>query len=1553
MKNYYIFFRYRLLCTLLLVLFSSLGWGQSIFSNPITGTNPSTANPYTIGQTVDSNLSVSGIGRGTGNTGSNANDRYSATGWSTTTLDADDYFDFVLTPNAGYKINFTSFVYTGQRSGTGPNSFAFRSSIDSFTTDIGSASATGATISLSGTAYQDVSSAITFRIYAWNSNADGGTYSINDFTFNGTVVPTGPAHHVVFDKNDAAASGTMANQLIAENATANLSANTFSKSGYNFSGWSTTSSGAVNYTDQAPFTMGNSDVTLYAQWVVKTGPCHLENFNSLGNSGSYSNVTWSGDGGEWTATDAREDQIINGKAITFRNGKVTTPQFTDGIGALTLTTKYPFSDGSGTIDLYVNNAKVGSFNVSTTAQTQTLSNINIPGNVILEFRNTSTSKRPALDDISWTCYSGSSTPNINIQGNAATIVDGDVTPSTADGTDFGAAIIAGANVEKTFTIQNLGGASLTLDNPAVVLLDGSKGFSVSAQPTVNPMTGYSNQTFKINFSNLTPGTYTETVMIGSDDPDTPVYTFDVKAVITSPSITSDQSALSGFSYPFAQGPSSPLQDFTVNGTSLASDISVVASANWEISTNQTYDGGNASPWQNITLATTLGGQVNNKKIYVRLKDGLAAGNYTGIITLSSASATSVVINLSGAVTAGVADIKLTGNGTSIANGSTSPMGLNNTLFAAQNIGNSQTKSFVIKNEGGANLTINAISISGADASSFTTLSVPAVGTVLNTNQTASFDIKFAPTSIGTKTATVSISNTDANDNPYTFVIQGGAKYCAASGEIIIARQDFEATPATPSLGYTVSNIGIPGSATGFSSGKSSGSDDPKDNNLYSETARGYRVQGSDPSGIIPSGLIFNFDNVDTSIYSDISMSFKVAGFSLGSSSNGIDCNNSTSGENCVDDHLKADYVLVEISPDGGVTWYQQAKVVSDEMNLAWSFGSNGTTSGTRTYAADNNLTYFKSTKFARYSAISISGLPTVSQLKLRITAQDNAQNESWILDDIRITSTGLVPKVWDGSQWLPSAPTPSDKVVINGNYNSKTNGAFTACQCEIKSGVTLTVDENTVQVTDFLDNKGSLVLESDANFVQRVETDANIGGGNFIAKRKINLTTDRKQYNYLISPAVGMNMKNIYKDSSGNPVAVPFVLYHNEVKNWFYNSDGSYIPGRALAVKEPAEAFLPTEMQAEFHGQPKNGSFSYALVNSDVSNPNRGFNLIGNPYPSNIDLVKLYQNNSSAEILSPTFYFWDNTVNSRTAQEGDNYGGQAYAEFNAATPPGIGTGKKATGDNGFSPLKIPTRYVSVGQGFMTKVENASGFNLAFSNSIREAQPSVGFFGKAAQQPEIQVNRYWLKLTSPKNISSSMAVVYFDEGKDEFTIEDSRSMGGSDAIYSLVDEVEVSINGKATFDDADVVTLGAAYFEAGNYSIAIDRAEGIFTGVQPIYLKDHLNNSITDLSQTPYVFSATAGIDTHRFELVYKTNATLGGEEVVKRGLEIYREAQDFVLRSTETITQVEVFDLSGRLTQTLKTQAKELRLPAETWLNGVYILKVQTSSGVQTKRVMK
>lgn len=162
-------------------------WGQSIWDNPITAADPSLTNPFTAGQTVNANITVSGISRGTGIAASSALNRFSASGWNSGAFNANDYFEFTLTPNVGCEIDFASFVYTGQASGTGPVSFAFRSSVDGFVANIGAPLAAGSTIILSAAAYQNITTPITFRIYGWGASAGTGTWSINDFIFNGTT----------------------------------------------------------------------------------------------------------------------------------------------------------------------------------------------------------------------------------------------------------------------------------------------------------------------------------------------------------------------------------------------------------------------------------------------------------------------------------------------------------------------------------------------------------------------------------------------------------------------------------------------------------------------------------------------------------------------------------------------------------------------------------------------------------------------------------------------------------------------------------------------------------------------------------------------------------------------------------------------------------------------------------------------------------------------------------------------------------------------------------------------------------------------------------------------------------------------------------------------------------------------------------------------------------------------------------------------------------------------------------------------------------------------
>src|SRR5690606_21727762 len=130
---------------------------------------------------------------------------------------------------------------------------------------------------------------------------------------------------------------------------------------------------------------GVTNVTVSVEGIVTefSSICGEEDFSGIASSGNYGTRTWTGTGGTWTATDAREDQTINGKAITIRNGVLTSPEFTGGVGSITMTTKIPISDTAGNLVVKVNDIEVGTIPYSSATTTSTISNVNIGGNVIV------------------------------------------------------------------------------------------------------------------------------------------------------------------------------------------------------------------------------------------------------------------------------------------------------------------------------------------------------------------------------------------------------------------------------------------------------------------------------------------------------------------------------------------------------------------------------------------------------------------------------------------------------------------------------------------------------------------------------------------------------------------------------------------------------------------------------------------------------------------------------------------------------------------------------------------------------------------------------------------------------------------------------------------------------------------------------------------------------------------------------------------------------------------------------------------------------------------
>jgi hypothetical protein len=120
-------------------------------------------------------------------------------------------------------------------------------------------------------------------------------------------------------------------------------------------------------------------------------------------------------------------------------------------------------------------------------------------------------------------FNGTTGPEINVLGNGAVIIDGDTTPSGSDHTDFGRIDFPGGTVTRTFNIQNLGTASLTVD-PITLSGANATDFSVIVQPASSVAAGGSTS-FQVRFNPSAVGTRTATLSVGNNDANENPYEF--------------------------------------------------------------------------------------------------------------------------------------------------------------------------------------------------------------------------------------------------------------------------------------------------------------------------------------------------------------------------------------------------------------------------------------------------------------------------------------------------------------------------------------------------------------------------------------------------------------------------------------------------------------------------------------------------------------------------------------------------------------------------------------------------------------------------------------------------------------------------------------------------------------------------------------------------------------------------------------------------------------------------------------------------------------------
>jgi len=145
-------------------------------------------------------------GWATGSVGGIGDTLFSGMTGSTNTA---EYYEVTLTPDAGYAIAGDSIKFSFERSGTGVRTYAVRSSLDGYTANLTAVYGLPTTnvdvqagnifflkrdilttqnrnIIVLGPSFTNLTSAVTFRFYGWNSEAGTGTFSIDNVNFIGS-----------------------------------------------------------------------------------------------------------------------------------------------------------------------------------------------------------------------------------------------------------------------------------------------------------------------------------------------------------------------------------------------------------------------------------------------------------------------------------------------------------------------------------------------------------------------------------------------------------------------------------------------------------------------------------------------------------------------------------------------------------------------------------------------------------------------------------------------------------------------------------------------------------------------------------------------------------------------------------------------------------------------------------------------------------------------------------------------------------------------------------------------------------------------------------------------------------------------------------------------------------------------------------------------------------------------------------------------------------------------------------------------------------------------
>jgi hypothetical protein len=321
-------------------------------------------------------------------------------------------------------------------------------------------------------------------------------------------------------------------------------------------------------------------------------------------------------------------------------------------------------------------------------------------------------------------------------------------------------------------------------------------------------------------------------------------------------------------------------------------------------------------------------------------------------------------------------------------------------------------------------------------------------------------------------------------------------------------------------------------------------------------------------------------------------------------------------------------------------------------------------------------------------------------------------------------------------------------------------------------------------------------------------------------------------------------------------------------------------------------------------GVQSSGLLSY----TGTTSADRGFHILGNPYPSHYDWE-----NATLTNVSSTFTY--RTVNLSSTMVYDTYNGSTH----------IGTNNNGSG--------AVTQYIAPMQAFWVSVASAGTGQVDFANA-----------GRSHQANKLRGNNInnILRFNITDGTNSDQLILNFnDQAQNTVEDYDSRKIfsAGIPQVYAPVEDAKLVINSLSEITEDTRIPVSVVLSKAGNYGFEATEMTGSLLDYT-VYVEDKAKEIMHDLTSNPiYTFDAVEGETSNRFVLAFKKRAA-GIEKMATSSIQLFNVNRQLnITLPTENAGTVRVIDMSGRTvaSQDLNTKVSNIEIAT---VAGIYNVEV-------------